>query len=258
VFIEIAKIELFVLMFIRITSALTVMPVFRHTAIPSMTKAGLGVVLALLLLPVIGQSLPMPSGTIIDFLLLGIRETLCGLLLGFAGNFLFYSVEMAGQLIGFQAGFSVVSSIDPNTEMESTVLTQVYNLIALVVFLTFDGHHMMIRAIADSFSIIPVGKLTLDGRLTEWSLAAGKQVLGDGIRMAAPLMVTLLLTDVGLGILVRVAPTLNIFIIGFPMKIAITLVMISITLGAVVSIFGVEYANMVKGFPAFMQTLSAP
>jgi len=256
--IDIHQIEFFVLVFIRIAAAFAVLPLFSHSATPTMVKAGLAGAIALLLVPTLSGTLPPPSGTILDFLLLASRETVCGILLGLAGQFLFYGVDVAGQLLGFQAGFSVVSSIDPNTESQSTVITQVYNLVVMLVFLAIDGHHAMLKAICDSFHQIPVGQLVVDGRFSQWMLAGVQTVMVDGIRLAAPLMVTLLLTDVGLGILTRVAPTMNVFVIGFPLKVSITLIMLSMTLGVVASIFSTQYMDYVHQIPSFLKLLSRP
>jgi flagellar biosynthetic protein FliR len=256
--IDIHQIEFFVLVFIRIASALAVLPLFSNSATPVTLKAGLAMAMSLLLTPTLAGTLPPPSGTLLDFFFLALRESVCGILLGFAGQFLFWGVDIAGQLIGFQAGFSVVSSIDPNTESQSTVLTQVYNLVAMLLFLAMDGHQAMIKAVADSLHAIPVGTLSVDGRFSEWTLMAVKSVMVDGIRLAAPLMVTLLLTDVGLGILTRVAPSLNVFIVGFPMKVAITLFMISTTLTVLASVFTFQYSEYVRHMPSFLKLLSAP
>lgn len=256
--IDIHQIEFFVLVFVRIASAFAVLPLFSHSATPNMLKAGLAGAIALLLVPTLSSTMPPPSGTILDFLLLALRETVCGILLGLAGQFLFYAVDIAGQLIGFQAGFSVVSSIDPNTEAQSTVLTQIYNVVAMLVFLAIDGHHAMIKAICDSLHVIPVGKLALDARFSAWMLAAVQGVMVDGVRLAAPLMVTLLLTDVGLGILTRVAPTMNVFVIGFPLKVAITMIMLSLTLGILASVFTFQYSEYVRHMPMFLKLLTAP
>ncbi|MBU0509500.1 flagellar biosynthetic protein FliR [bacterium] len=256
--IDIAHVELFVLVFIRVASALAVLPVFSHGAVTPMVKAALSAAIALLLVPTLTSGLPATSGTLPDFFLLAIRETLCGILLGFAGQFLFYAIDIGGQLIGFQAGFSIVASIDPNTETQSTVLTQVYNLTAILVFLAIDGHHTMLRAVADSFHSIPIGGLAVGSSLSEWTLNAAKTALADGIRLAAPIMVTLLLTDVGLGILVRVAPQMNIFVVGFPLKIGITLIMIGTTLGSVIAIFTAQYAEFGRQIPGFLRLLTTP
>jgi flagellar biosynthesis protein FliR len=255
---DITQIEFFTLVFIRVVTALAVLPVFGHTAFPATAKAGLAGVITLLLVPALAAQLPPPSGTILDYFLLAMRETVCGLLLGFAGHFVFYAVEIAGQLIGFQAGFSVVSSIDPNTESQSTVITQFYNIVALLIFVTMNGQHMLLQALADSFKIVPVGHMFADGRLSEWTLTAVTKVMVDGIRLAAPLMVTLFLTDIGLGILTRVAPTLNVFVLGFPLKVAITLLMLSTTLGAVVMVFTGQVGHFMQAMPSFLKLLAAP
>jgi flagellar biosynthesis protein FliR len=256
--VDIAHIEFFVLIFIRLVSAFAVLPIFRNAAFPTMTKAGLAGLMALLLMPTLQAQMPPPSGTVLDFVNLGVRETACGILLGFAGQTLFFAVEICGQLLGFQAGFSMVSAIDPNTETESTVLTQIYNLMAMMVFLSIDGHHMLLKALSQSLHTIPVGGLMVDGRLSQWGITTISTILADGIRMAAPLMMTLLLTDIGLGILTRVAPTLNVFVLGFPLKIGITLVVVSMTMGVVASIFTSRYAEFAQGYSVFQKMLSTP
>ena len=256
--IDISQIEFFTLVFIRTVTALAVLPVFGHAAYPAMAKAGLAGAIALLMVPALAARMPVPSGTVLDFCMLAMRETACGLLLGFAGHFLFYAVDIAGQLVGFQAGFSVVASIDPNTESQSTVITQFYNVVALLIFVTINGHHYLLQALTDSFRVIPVGHLHADGRLGEWTLKAVTGVMVDGIRIAAPLMVTLFLTDIGLGILTRVAPTLNIFVLGFPLKVAITMLMLSMTLGAVVLVFSGQVGQFARGMPSFLKLLVAP
>lgn len=256
--IDISQIEFFMLVFIRTATALAVLPIFGHAAFPATAKAGLAGIIALLLVPVMIAQTPAPSGTIIDFFVLAMRETMCGILLGFAGHFVFYAVEIAGQMIGFQAGFSVVTSIDPNTESQSTIITQLYNIVALLIFITINGHHHMLQALVDSFKIIPIGQLHVDGKLSEWTLQAVAGVMANGIRLAAPLMVTLLLADIGLGILTRVAPTMNVFVLGFPIKVFLTLIMLSMTLGAVVMVFTGQVEYYVRGMSTFLRLLVVP
>jgi flagellar biosynthetic protein FliR len=252
---DVAQIEFFVLIFVRIVTALAVLPIFRNAAFPAMAKAGLAGAMALLLLPSLQTQLPSTSGSLFAFFNLAIRESLCGILIGFAGQALFFAVEVGGQLLGFQAGFSIVASIDPNTEAESTVLTQTYNLMAMMVFLSIGGHHMMLRALADSLTTVPVGGLAADGRLAQWGVTMAGTALTVGIKLAAPLMVTLLLTDIGLGILTRVAPTMNVFVLGFPLKIGVTLVVVSLTMGVAASIFTMEYSEYARNINVFHKLL---
>jgi len=256
--IDIAQIEVFFLVFIRISASLAVLPIFRHRAFPKMAKAGFSVALTLLLLPVIGVTLPESGGTIGDYLILTLREVGCGVLLGFAGQFLFYAVEICGQLIGFQSGLSIVSSIDPNAEVNSDVLTKGYRILTLMLFLSLDGHHMMLRTLADSFSVVPLGAFSIDGRITEWAITTGSTVMAHGIQLAAPLMISLLLTDIGLGILTRVAPTMNVFILGFPLKIGLTLFLASMTIGVISTIFSHQFVDFMDGYPSLLRFMRAP
>jgi flagellar biosynthesis protein FliR len=255
--IEISQVEVFILIFIRISAALTVLPIFNNKAYPSAAKAGFAVAMTLLLMPVLHATLPHPSGTIADYFVLAMRETACGILLGFAGQFLFYAVEIAGQLIGFQSGFSIASTIDPNTDSSSDVLTQTYRLLTILLFLSLDGHHMMLQTLADSFTVVPLGAFSIDGRIADWVYQTGTVVMAQGIQLAAPLMVSLLLTDIGLGILTRVAPTMNVFILGFPLKIGLTMLLASVTIGVVSQIFSGQYLHFMSSFPNILKFMIA-
>jgi flagellar biosynthesis protein FliR len=256
--IDISQVELFVLIFIRISSAFAVMPVFSHSAAPTMVKAGLAGILALILVPTLGPQASVHGSTLIGFFVIGMREVVCGILLGLSGKLLFYSLEIAGQLIGFQAGFSVVSSIDPNTESESTLFTQFYNIAAMLIFLVMNGHHILLRSLIDSFHIVPLGKMAVDAGFANWSLSAVSRILADGVLLAAPVMVALLLTDAGLGILVRVAPMMNVFVVGFPIKVALTMLMVSLTLSGVMSVFTHRFEEYSLQLPAFLKLLAVP
>jgi flagellar biosynthetic protein FliR len=252
----IASIEHFTLIFIRVSAALAVLPIFKHKSIPSSLKAGLALALTFLIAPSIPQTTFAKTGTIADYLLMGMSETVCGLLMGFAGQFIFYAIEICGRILGLQSGLSIVSTIDPNLEGQSDVLTQIYEMLAILVFLSIDGHLMMLQTLRASFDTIAVGSLSLDGKLAEWSVNQAGIVLGRGIQLAAPMMVTLFLSDVALGILTRVAPTMNVFVLGFPLKIGITLMFAALTASTVASIFANQYRDFAIELPAFLRVLS--
>ncbi len=253
---SIGSVEHFVLVFIRITAALAVLPVFGRRAIPSSIKAALGVALALLIAPSVPQHQMPMTGTIADYLLLGLNETLCGALIGFAGQFLFYAVEICGRILGLQSGLSIVSSIDPNSEAQSDVLTQIYDMLAVLVFLSIDGHLLMLETLRASFDSVAIGAVSLDGKLADWSVTQAGLVLARGVQLAAPMMVTLLLSDVALGILTRVAPTMNVFVLGFPLKIGITLLFAALTTGTIAQIFATQSGQFMQGMPDFLQLLN--
>ncbi|MBK6766403.1 MAG: flagellar biosynthetic protein FliR [bacterium] len=253
---DIASIEHFMLVFIRISAALAVLPVFRHRSVPATVKACLAIAMALLITPALPQPTVPISGTIWDYARLGMAETVCGLLMGFAGQFIFYSVEVCGRIIGLQSGLSIVSTIDPNSEQQSDVLTQIYEMLAILVFLSLDGHLMMLSALRASFDTVGIGGLSLDGKLAEWSIIQAGEMLARGIQLAAPMMVTLFLTDVALGILTRVAPTMNVFVLGFPLKVGITLMFTALTTSTVAAIFSEQYAESARELPMFIKLLA--
>ncbi|MCL4304988.1 flagellar biosynthetic protein FliR [bacterium] len=253
---NIDSVEQFVLVFIRISAALAVLPVFRHRAVPGTVKACLAVAIALLIVPTT-ETVKLPgSSTIWDFAYMGLTETLCGLLMGFAGQFVFYAIEICGRIIGLQSGLSIVATIDPNSETQSDVLTQVYEMLAILIFLSLDGHLMMLEAVRASFEAIAIGGLSVDSKLAEWSIAKSGVILFHGVQLAAPMMVTLFLSDVALGILTRVAPTMNVFVLGFPLKVGLTLFFAGLTTSTVAAIFSQQYSDFSSEIPGFLRLLT--
>ncbi|MCB9365984.1 MAG: flagellar biosynthetic protein FliR [Calditrichaeota bacterium] len=252
---SIASVELFVLIFIRISAALAVMPIFKHRAVPQMVKACFAVAMALLIVPSVAMPERAVTATIWDYAFMGLTETLCGLLMGFAGQFIFFAIDVCGRIIGLQSGLSIVSTIDPNSEIQSDVLTQIYEMLAILVFLSLDGHLMMLEAVRASFDAIAIGGLSLDGKLAEWSIVQSGDILFRGVQLAAPMMVTLFLSDVALGILTRVAPTMNVFVLGFPLKVGLTLMFAGLTTGTIAGIFAEQYADFARELPGFLRLL---
>ncbi|MBI5058321.1 flagellar biosynthetic protein FliR [candidate division KSB1 bacterium] len=256
--IDVAQIELFALVFIRLTAAFSVLPVFSNAAIPSMLKAGLAGIMALLVVPAMDPTMLAAHGTALDFFNLALRESLCGILIGFVGQMLFYAVEVAGNLIGYQIGFSFVSSVDPNSDAQSTVMTQLYTIFATLLFLCLNGHHLMIGAVAESLQRIPVGSFVIGDGFMTFFIASAATILADGVRLAAPIMVTLLVTDIGFGILTRVAPAMNVFVIGFPLKIAGGLLMTAASLQIVAMTFGGQLQSWTRQTPVLLRLMGAP
>jgi flagellar biosynthetic protein FliR len=193
------------LVFLRVATALAVMPVFGYRGLALPVKAGLAAFVALLLLPTI----TLAGGTdlngmgLLTFIGLALPEILAGLVLGITTHFLFYGVEMAGQLIGIQMGFGIVAVLDPMTETQVSIISQLQYLFAILIFLSFNGHHFLLEGLAKSYSAAPLGGVSLSSGLVE--------------------TVALLLTEVALGILARTVPQMNIFIVGFPLKIGVGL-----------------------------------
>lgn len=204
---------------VRVTAFLVAAPPFSHGAIPGTVKAMLGIGIALALSPVLDAE----SLTTGEFIGQIVSEAVIGAGLGVLVAVVFAAVQVAGRLIDIHGGFEMASAFDPMTMTQGAPFTQLYNLTAVVLLFSSDGYQLVIGGLARTFDALPLGA-TLDlAALAETLVSAVGQMMLAALQMAGPLIAILLLTDVGLGLLTRVAPALNAFVLGFPLKILITL-----------------------------------
>lgn len=219
------------LVFLRVATALAVMPLFGYRGLALPVKAGLAAFVALLLLPTI----TLAGGTnlsgmgLLAFIGLALPEILAGLVLGITTHFLFYGVEMAGQLIGIQMGFGIVAVLDPMTETQVSIISQLQYLFAILIFLSFNGHHFLLEGLAKSYSAAPLGGVSLSSGLVETVVRLAGEIFVAAFKIAAPVTAALILTEVALGILARTVPQMNIFIVGFPLKIGVGLLALALS-----------------------------
>lgn len=219
-------------MLVRISAAFMAMPIFGQRGIPRTLKVSLALAMTLLLFPVVPHASPVGEGALFGFFVLILKETVCGLVIGYAINFVFYAVEFAGAIIGYQAGFAIVASIDPMTNRRNPVLGRVQYILSVLLFFLLDGHHLFLSGLAKSFTTIPLGQIQIHESFLTWTLSIIAGISVAAVQVVAPIMVALILTDVGLGILARVAPQMNIFVVGFPLKVGIVLLLMSSGMGA--------------------------
>ncbi|WP_243281380.1 flagellar biosynthetic protein FliR [Clostridium sp. D53t1_180928_C8] len=150
----------------------------------------------------------------------GTFETINGLVLGYIVNMCFYSLKMAGNLIDIQLGLSMASTYDPNTQTQSTIMEKLMYFIGIVVFFNINAHHILINSIQNSFEIIPVGYSILDFNIS-YILRVFVEYFIMGIKIASPIIVVLIITDLITGIISRSISGLNVMIIGMPLKMLV-------------------------------------
>jgi flagellar biosynthesis protein FliR len=232
----------FILVFIRVLSMIWLLPLFQSRNISRGYKTGLSLIVAYLLL----SSVPA-----IDFEGSGYRillavggEVLVGLSLGFVLRVIFGMVSAAGELMSMQSGLSFARTVDPTVGASVTVLEQFQNLLAILVFLGIDGHHTVLKGIAVSLREIPPGSIAVKPALFQYMAASVGSLFPASLRICAPVVVTLFLVDVGLGIVARLIPQINVFIEGASVKMLITLGMLAISLNLIVPVIG----GLFRGF----------
>lgn len=212
----------------RILAVIAIVPIFSHTTIPRRVKLGLSVLLTIIIVPTIP---PVPQFEVfsLDGLLVLVQQVIIGFAIGFSMRLVFAAVDLAGQLIGLTMGLGFAQFFDPQTHGQSTALNQLLVLLAMLIFLSLDGHLIIVTTMAHSFTTMPIG---LDGAGIDAMQIAlwGNTIFSAGLMLAMPAVCALLITNMALGILTRTAPQLNLFGIGFPITLSMGFVVVALSL----------------------------
>ncbi len=211
---------LFVLLLTRISGMVMTAPVFGGNYIPNQIKVGFSLILTLVFLPVLAPE-GIPDQQFMNILLFAFMELMVGVAVGLLANLVFSAIQIAGQLLDVQMGFMMARVMDPQYEEQVPVIGQFKFMLAILVFLAINGHHMLIRAIYESYDNLPVGQLVNLGEGGIFLNEMFSTVFVLALQVSAPALGTLFLTNIALGILARTIPQMNVFIIGFPVKIFI-------------------------------------
>ncbi|MBO3664588.1 flagellar biosynthetic protein FliR [Microbacterium stercoris] len=206
---------------VRITAFLMIAPPFSHGAIPARVKAMLGIGLALAIGTAVSPGYePLDTAPFLGAL---VAQLVTGALLGFLVMAAFAAVQAAGNLLDVFGGFQLAQAFDPQSMVNGAQFTRLFQLTAVVLLFASDGYQLIIAGLARSFTAVPVdGMLDITGPAELMTDVVG-QLLLAAVQIAGPLALVLFLADVGLGLVTRVAPALNAFALGFPLKILLTL-----------------------------------
>ena len=251
----IAWVEVFLLVLFRVGGIVGAMPVLGGRTVPVRVKLALALVVSLVLLPTLPLGAwPLQPHGIWQWLGLAAHEALFGLLLGFAAQLPVLAMQMAGELIGLQMGFGIAAVLDPESGNQENLIASLLQNLALLLFLVFGGHHIVLEALADSFRTLPPGALILSPDLLGEGIHLSGHLLDLGLRLGAPVLAALLLSEVGLGLIARTVPQMNIFIVGFPLKIGLGFAMLALTLPSTLLLFRQEIGALAE----LLARLSAP
>lgn len=217
---ELPPVVLFALLLVRPGIVVMLAPGLGGRQIPAMVKIALMVTVAVSMMPTV--PLPPALGTS-GLALVILREALVGLALAFVLQVLVTGVEFAGHLSSYQIGFSYGATIDPVSGVRSTMLVSLYGMLATMVFLGVNGHHALLRAVARSYEGVPLGAV----RVNESLLASVRDMLAMvfvvGLKLAAPVVIVLLIVELTIGLISRAAPSLSFMVIGYPLRLIVGL-----------------------------------
>jgi flagellar biosynthesis protein FliR len=234
----------FMLVLSRIAGIFAALPVFSARGLPVQAKVITILMVTLVCFPsLMVHAPPMPTDVFTLGLLL-LREMAIGLMIAFITQIIFAAIEFGGQIIGMQMGFSISQIIDPSQGNQAQIMAVLQTLLATLMFFSLNIHHLFIRAIVDSFSVIPIGGWHLNGEVMTFLVKRTTDVFVIGVRLAAPVMVSLLLTSVAMGIMARAFPQMNIFMISLPLNIGIGFIVLGMTLMVFFHVLEVTFGQL--------------
>ncbi len=223
-------VNIFLLVLARILGVIILAPVLGSRNIPPQLKIGLSFIVALMVFSVLKPSLLTTPDNIFSYILLVAGEVVVGLAIGFVSQLFFTAIQLAGQAIDMQMGFSIVNVIDPMFGNPLPMMGNFKYILALLLFLVTNSHHYIFAAILKSFQYIPLMSYTYRASMTETVLAIFGGAFSTAIKICLPVVGVLLITDMAMGILARTVPQMNIFVVGLPIKIVIGMVMILLSI----------------------------
>ncbi|MEW6754754.1 MAG: flagellar biosynthetic protein FliR [Candidatus Latescibacterota bacterium] len=247
--------HVFLLVLLRVSALLIVAPIFGHRLYLARAKVGLAFMVSLVLFPLVAQQHVPPPAHLLPYALMALREVAMGLILGFAVLLLFIGVQFAGQMAGLQMGYGIVNVLDPQSAEEVSVVGQFLNLLAILLVLTLDGHHLILRGLMTSFQAVPLGGVVLKAPVMHKIVVLSSQIFVIAVKISAPVLIALLLISVALGVLSRTVPQMNVFIVGFPVQLAVGLLVLlaslplfSILLGKALRLLERDFIALVDFF----------
>lgn len=243
---DLGQVTAFFLVFIRAAAFMMSGPLFAIKGIPPLLKVGFSLILAIVVFPAVGLgAAPLPEDGW-DFGLAVISETGVGLLLGTAVTMVINSIKMAGYFIDIQIGYAMATLMDPASGSASTLISQYLYLLALVFFLMMDGHYTLIVALAKSYQLVPLSTAAFSGSVAYILLRIFTGAITVALQVSAPVLAVLLVTDLVLGFLTRTTPQINVFLTGFPIKIAVGLLTLSFLIPVLGALFNTIF-NTIEG-----------
>ncbi|MBE5812347.1 MAG: flagellar type III secretion system protein FliR [Clostridiales bacterium] len=224
-----AQLEAFLLIFIRMSGLFILSPIFGRRNLPAIFKIGFSFFLAIIFvntteIPVINM-----TENIALYVLYIVKELIVGLVIGYATYVIMSAIYLAGQMIDMQVGFGSVNVLDATSNIQVPLTSNFYYMYIILIFLTLNGHFFIIRALFKSFELVPIDMLGFNINFVTEVIDIMQVMFEIAIRIAAPIIATIFVADVVLGILSRTIPQMNVFQLGMPLKVIIGLAVIMVT-----------------------------
>jgi flagellar biosynthetic protein FliR len=244
----------FMLVALRVSAMLFSVPFFGSNVIKAQIRFLFAILVALVIFPTVT---PMPYGDLALGILIVMmfKEVLIGVCIGILSHFLFVGAQLGGQIAGMQMGFSIVNIMDPQTNTQLSIISSFLNIGMLLLFIAVGGHYLILGAISESFRFIPLGAGDIDPLAFEYIAKLFSFIFLTAVKIMAPVLMTLLMFSVVMGVIGKLAPQINLMIVGFPAKIAIGFLVMALSMNYFYIVFEKflhryfeEIANIIRLF----------
>lgn len=255
--IDISSIYEFSLVLVRMTAYFVTAPVFSSRTIPARFKIGFAFFISLVIFPTLNIDLDLElNGTYIFYV---IQEAILGISIGLVAQIIFSSIQIAGSFIDIQIGFSLANVIDPQTGAQSPIMGNFKYTFAILLLFSLNIHHLIIDGIVSSYETLPISGNWLsqlnDEQIFMFIMSTFSKMFVIAFKISAPIVVTLLITDIVLGILARTFPQLNVFVIGIPLKILITFIVLLALATIFINNFKDVFYEMINSIKQFINLM---
>ena len=229
-----AEFRAYMLVLLRISIFLFMLPFFSSTVFPDRLKMGFALVVSLLLYPVVEVDITRFPMNAVSTGLLILAEAMIGITLGLCLRMFFASVQLAGQIVGFQMGYAMINVVDPQSGGNVSIMDQLGYWVCIIIFLLLNGHHIIFLAAIDSFKIVPVGFFMMHEAIPVKVIEIGAQLFLLSVKIGAPVIVSLAFVSVAFGLIAKFSPQMNVMIVAFPLQIFTGLILFGLVFQIIV------------------------
>lgn len=239
-----AQIAAYLLVFCRVGGMLFLNPVFSRRNIPGTVRAALALGLSLILAPVVGGSLPAAYGDTFALILMMSRELMMGAACAIAFQFFYYMLFFAGDVVDMGFGLSMAKVFDPGSSLQISLSGNLFQFLFILYFFTTDSHLLFIKLIASSYDVVAIGAAGITGELGAFGVTLFLTAFNLTVRLILPFLAASFVLELSMGILMKLIPQINVFVIHFQLKIFLGLGLMFL-FAAPVAAFMEQYVNTV-------------
>jgi flagellar biosynthetic protein FliR len=240
-----AEVVTFMLVFGRSAGLIVSAPFWGSQVVPLVVRLWVALLLAVATYPLV-QIVALPGGiTLLSIFMALAGEIFLGLMLGWIAQLLFAAMRLAGQEMEIKSGLGLIQLVDPHEGGHSGVFAAFLELMAGLIFFSMNGHHLLIQALSSSYKVFPLAGEKFVTRVLEGLVGSTGEIFSIALRVSAPVVVGLLLSDIVLGILSRAIPQMNVFLVAQPLQFGFGILLLMLSLPAIVWFFVRQFPMMV-------------